>query len=56
MIYRLDKGNPSGCGSGGRVLASGARGRGFESRHSDQRKNSFNDAYRGVAQVARVLA
>ena len=24
-----------GCGSGGRVLASGARGREFESRHSD---------------------
>ena len=26
---------PSGCGSAGRVLRSGRRGRGFESRHPD---------------------
>ena len=37
--YKLAcKERSSGCGSGGRVLASGARGREFESRHFDQRK------------------
>ena len=30
----------SGCGSGGRALASGARGREFESRYSDNKRHT----------------
>ena len=36
--------------------ASGAGGRGFKSRHSDQYFSLTRRDHRGVAQVARVLA